>query len=180
MTDNIEHSREIADYPDVPNVPHVSLIPTNLIISGSEPRRGEPDFTNDQIHEIWGQLDVIEANCARAGRPINSVTTGAAPRGVDRYATEWARDRNIRYHEFPANWAEYSNHPGSNPAGPIRNKQMVRTTIDRYGRSGLLVYGFTTKPLEQSRGTRSCLEIAGRQFGLPTHLYRLDTHEWEF
>jgi hypothetical protein len=45
--------------------------------------------------------------------------------GADRLSTEWAKERNIKYELFPADWKTYKK-----AAGPIRNKQMIDSHID--------------------------------------------------
>lgn len=44
--------------------------------------------------------------------------------GADTLSTEWAKDRNVPYEIFPADWKKYNF-----AAGPIRNKQMIDSKL---------------------------------------------------
>ena len=55
----------------------------------------------------------------QSGYTITEVVSGTA-NGVDRLGEQWARDNNIPYKRFPANWDHYGK-----AAGPIRNREMA-------------------------------------------------------
>lgn len=69
---------------------------------------GGRDFT-DKI-QLYRTLDFYE----------NSFIISGAARGADSLAIKFAKDRNLPYVEFPADWDKYRK-----AAGPIRNKQML-------------------------------------------------------
>lgn len=50
---------------------------------------------------------------------------GACPSGADRYAEEWAKNKQMNYQGYPAKWTRYNK-----AAGPIRNQEMVDTAPD--------------------------------------------------
>lgn len=73
--------------------------------------------------KVWTTLSQIHA---RDG--ITCLIHGAAP-GADTLAEEWAAERHVSRHRFPAQWEKHGK-----AAGPIRNQAM----IDR-GRPDLVV-----------------------------------------
>lgn len=83
-----------------------------ILIAGS--RIGFPD--EQKIHSI---LDYVRE---RSNKPFEFVVHGGA-RGVDTYADNWAKLRNIETIPFPvsnAEWKEYGKR-----AGILRNKEMA-------------------------------------------------------
>lgn len=68
----------------------------------------------DQRGRLFDILDRF-----RKLHPTMEVIEGEAP-GADTYARQWAEERGIVVHKFPADWAKYGK-----AAGPIRNKQML-------------------------------------------------------
>jgi len=75
---------------------------------------------------------------------FTEVVSGAAT-GADTCGAEWARSRELRVKEYPAEWGRYGR-----AAGPIRNKQM----IDYIYPAGILV----TFP--GGSGTRNVTKLA--------------------
>jgi hypothetical protein len=70
----------------------------------------------------------------------------------------WARVHNIETRHFPADWGRYKfrKNLGGNPAGPIRNRDMLDAAL----RVGLdLVVAFHDE-FAKSRGTRDMVKIA--------------------
>lgn len=77
-------------------------------------------------------------------------------RGADRMAEEWAKDRQVSLHHFPADWKRKHR-----AAGPIRNREMFRHPVD-------LVIAFH-HDLGSSKGTADAVSIA-RHKGIPVIL----------
>lgn len=87
------------------------LTPARLIVCGGR------DF-ND-YERVCAVMDRIKAM-----RPIEMVFHGNA-RGADTLADRWCRERGVRVHPVPAQWAKHGKH-----AGPIRNQAMLGNGID--------------------------------------------------
>jgi hypothetical protein len=51
---------------------------------------------------------------------INEIVSGGCPTGIDLSAKWCAKEFELKYTEFPANWEEHGK-----AAGPIRNKQIA-------------------------------------------------------
>lgn len=51
--------------------------------------------------------------------------SGAAHSGADRMVINWAKHFGYYCEEFPADWDKYNSVKGKNPAGMIRNNEMV-------------------------------------------------------
>lgn len=62
--------------------------------------------------------------------------------GVDRFAKDWAEDRNVLFREFEAKWKKYGK-----SAGPIRNREMVASADKLLAFPG-------------GKGTRDCVTAA--------------------
>lgn len=76
---------------------------------------GGRDYKNrDRVFEI------LDKTAARV--EILAVRHGACPRGADKLADEWARDRGYTVQAFPARWGDLG--PS---AGPTRNAEMANT-----------------------------------------------------
>lgn len=107
--------------------------------------------TLDEAVAYWG-LDSLVEGCAR---------------GADRLAEEWAALHGIIQTDddhFPAEWDKYRPLPGQkNPAGPIRNRQMLKE-----GKPDL-VLAFH-RSLNTSKGTADMVKIA-RAAGIPTFVF---------
>lgn len=71
---------------------------------------GGRDYSD--VSRLYGVLDALP----RDGLVI--IHGGA--RGADSLAAEWAKDRQVSSHAFPANWTEHGR-----AAGPIRNQTMI-------------------------------------------------------
>jgi len=55
-----------------------------------------------------------------------TVVHGACTRGADAIADDWCARRGVPVQRFPANWQRYGD-----AAGPIRNKAMVASGVNR-------------------------------------------------
>ena len=84
-----------------------------------------------------------ELNKYLAGRSNVTIISGTA-RGADRLGEKYAQEHGYKIEQVPAQWAKY--HQG---AGPIRNKQMVKTA------DAVLVFWDN-----ESSGTRNIIECA--------------------
>lgn len=138
---------------------HSTVIPERYVVVVT----GSRDATTDQdYHVIFNVLDRVHRN-----RPITLIVQGGA-NGADALAEEWARKNDVRVVTYAADWDKHGR-----AAGPIRNRTMIREQKPD------VVVGFSNKALEASKGTKSCLQIAGEQ-GILTHLYRTDLGTKEF
>lgn len=64
--------------------------------------------------------DVVSQAIADSGFDVTRVVSGCC-RGVDRLGEQWAKERYITIHAFPANWRA-----NGKAAGPIRNREMAQ------------------------------------------------------
>lgn len=84
------------------------------------------------------------------------IYVGDCRTGIDAHVRRQCRDRGIDPNVFKANWEAFGL-----PAGPRRNRDMIRAAIRRQGEDVLLFY-FTQDPA--TKGTRDCVrqaEVAG-------------------
>lgn len=72
---------------------------------------------------VWRMMDK-----ARAEWPSFVVVTGACPDGVDKFAEQWAKSRQVPYIGVPAKWFVHGD-----AAGPLRNKEMLDLWKIDYG-----------------------------------------------
>lgn len=63
---------------------------------------------------VFATLDRV-----RAKHPGLEIAQGACQTGADLYAREWARERGVDCHDYPADWAL------GRKAGPLRNSHML-------------------------------------------------------
>jgi hypothetical protein len=100
----------------------------------------------------WTNPALIEAALDRIA-PIYGdrlVIVHGAARGADTIARAWAIRNGIRHEPHPAKWNEHRGQLGGNPAGVIRNQEMVDAGAH-------LVIAF---PLAGGRGTQDCMARA--------------------
>jgi hypothetical protein len=115
-----------------------------------------PDGTENEDLKWWVHdqtLDVL-LDLAKAYR-VDTVIEGCA-RGADRCAEDFSAKFPIlitNHLHFPAEWDKYRKPGGKNPAGPIRNMQMLEE-----GKPDFVV-AFHDNLLE-SKGTRHMVRIA--------------------
>lgn len=88
---------------------------------------------------------------------VETIIEGCA-RGADRMAEEFAASHNIPISHFPAEWNKYGD-----PAGAIRNRQMLRE-----GLPGMVVAFH--RQFNQSKGTWDMVDIA-RKAGIPCDIH---------
>ena len=86
------------------------------------------------------------------------VVVHGACRGADKLGGMAARKLGLEVEEYPAQWEKY----GSPQAGPIRNKQMLDSGLDR-------VLAFHHN-LEESKGTKGMIKIATKA-GVPVDVF---------
>lgn len=72
----------------------------------------------DRLHKQLFPLDIVLMAFLRQSPNLHIITGGC--RGADTFAAQWARDNNVPYDVYPADWRKYGR-----AAGPIRNKQML-------------------------------------------------------
>lgn len=70
---------------------------------------------------------------------------GDCPTGVDKIIHTFVMDNSLPYRRFEADWVKYGN-----AAGPIRNREMIDSGLNK-------LYAF---PDEHSKGTIDCLKYA--------------------
>lgn len=68
------------------------------------------------------------------------------------FHTGWSRSRDVESRHFPALWRNYKRGDTHNPAGPIRNRQMLKVEPD-------LVVAFHDR-FSSSRGTKDMVAIS--------------------
>ncbi len=88
------------------------------------------------VHAVLNQL--------RAHNNIKRVATGGCPIGVDKITRLWAKQNNLEYVEYKAEWKVYGR-----AAGPIRNRAMLMSE-----KPDLLV------AFPGRAGTRNCISWA--------------------
>ncbi len=98
------------------------------------------------------------------GRTL-TIVHGGCPRGVDRLADDWARERGFRVDVYPADWSL------GKKAGIVRNLAMIADGAD-------LCVAF---PGPDSKGAVHCLTEAFKA-GMPTFVYPFkaltDEYRW--
>lgn len=99
------------------------------------------DAVLDRCRSIWGAFTVL---------------SGGA-RGADTLALGWARERNLPFKLFAANWGKYGRR-----AGPLRNPAMVEAA------DAVVAFWDGVSP-----GTRSTIEIA-KELKRPVYIYPLE------
>ena len=92
---------------------------------------------------IFQVLDKLHATVG-----IEAIIEGGAEDGADKFAREWAEAHGMQPETYEADWTRYGN-----PAGPIRNEEMIRESRPD------VCLGFPT-PGEKNKGTRNCMSIA--------------------
>lgn len=107
---------------------------------------GDREWTNYNLIK-----DVIVKVTKKYG-PIECIIEGEC-RGADIMAKEAAKELGIPFEPYPADWNKYRRKIGKNPAGMIRNAQMLKE-----GKPNLVI-GFHNN-IEKSRGTKNMLELA--------------------
>ena len=118
--------------------------PFRLIVTGGRdyPDRDRVFAALDQVLADKGAVWIIHGACCVRGKPTEL-------RGADRWAQEWAQEREQPYTGFPAPWASLGN-----AAGPARNRQMA----------GLSPNGVVA--FKGGSGTQGMIDIA-KQAGIP-------------
>ena len=99
---------------------------------------------------VWADRAAIRSallEAAEGFRPGNVTVVHGAARGADTLAGEVARELGMRVEAHPAEWRRHGK-----SAGHIRNAEMVNLGAD-------LVLAF---PLDLSKGTRGCIELAAK------------------
>lgn len=79
-------------------------------------------------------------------------------RGADKMGELYAKNWNVKYTVFSADWDKYGK-----AAGPIRNEQMAKYAAE--ADRGILI----AFPIGESRGTRNIIKLA-KQYGLEVNV----------
>jgi hypothetical protein len=119
----------------------------NIIIAGSR------TFTEYSI--ISRTVNMILAKW-RFNKEFDILYSGCA-KGVDTLAIDYAKEKGIKYKEFPANWEIHGN-----DAGPIRNSKMIASA------DGLVAFWDG-----KSKDTKDIIGKAERK-GIKVHIVRID------
>ena len=119
----------------------------NIVIAGSR------TFTEYSI--ISRTVNMILAKW-RFNKEFDILYSGCA-KGVDTLAIDYAKEKGIKYKEFPANWEIHGN-----DAGPIRNSKMIASA------DGLVVFWDG-----KSKDTKDIIGKAERK-GIKVHIVRID------
>ena len=119
----------------------------NIVIAGSR------TFTEYSI--ISRTVNMILAKW-RFNKEFDILYSGCA-KGVDTLAIDYAKEKGIKYKEFPANWEIHGN-----DAGPIRNSKMIATA------DGLVAFWDG-----KSKDTKDIIGKAERK-GIKVHIVRID------
>ena len=119
----------------------------NIIIAGSR------TFTEYSI--ISRTVNMILAKW-RFNKEFDILYSGCA-KGVDTLAIDYAKEKGIKYKEFPANWEIHGN-----DAGPIRNSKMIASA------DGLVAFCDG-----KSKDTKDIIGKAERK-GIKVHIVRID------
>ena len=119
----------------------------NIIIAGSR------TFTEYSI--ISRTVNMILAKW-RFNKEFDILYSGCA-KGVDTLAIDYAKEKGIKYKEFPANWEIHGN-----DAGSIRNSKMIASA------NGLVAFWDG-----KSKDTKDIIGKAERK-GIKVHIVRID------
>lgn len=119
----------------------------NIVIAGSR------TFTEYSI--ISRTVNMILAKW-RFNKEFDILYSGCA-KGVDTLAIDYAKEKGIKYKEFPANWEIHGN-----DAGPIRNSKMIASA------DGLVAFWDG-----KSKDTKDIIGKAERK-GIKVHIVRID------
>ena len=119
----------------------------NIIIAGSR------TFTEYSI--ISRTVNMILAKW-RFNKEFDILYSGCA-KGVDTLAIDYAKEKGIKYKEFPANWEIHGN-----DAGPIRNSKMIASA------DGLVAFWDG-----KSKDTKDIIGKAERK-GIKVHIVIID------
>lgn len=113
------------------------------------------DFLKRGINNIFRHIE------NEGGKPLNNImiVSGGA-RGTDTMAARFAKENNIPFKEFRADWGKHGR-----AAGPIRNQEMA----DFVKNGDCLLIAFWDY---ESRGTRSMIEIAHKE-RIQTYIFKI-------
>lgn len=124
---------------------------------------GDRKWTNE--FPVWihlGQLFFFCKNTKRKFVLICGLADGLDTI-VDDWAKRYAHDKTLRYYPMAADWEKYGR-----PAGPIRNKDMLKRLLKGNEEDERYVFGFHNN-IKESKGTKNMLTIA-KKAGIPTFL----------
>ncbi len=111
---------------------------TGLVITGTRHREEvDTDKLRAELDKWIGHFDRLYVGDAT---------------GVDAIALEWAKERDVDYQVFYADWDRFDG-----DAGPLRNEQMLTTSIRKHGATGTKVVAW---PGYMPKGTRNCVKQA--------------------
>lgn len=84
---------------------------------------GGRDFL-DGIH-VYESLDLFFDLVSGEKDFLNTILVSGGARGADSLAIDWAKDREVNYHVYPAKWKTFGR-----SSGPLRNREMIEAGID--------------------------------------------------
>ncbi len=100
--------------------------------------------------------EILKQAIKESGFEITEVVSGCA-RGADRLGEQWARENNVKLHQFPAEWDRYGSY-----AGFKRNKEMIQFISPPDCQDGCVIALWDGI----SKGTKHTISLA-RDTGLP-------------
>lgn len=100
---------------------------------------GDREWTDREL--IYNELDQLHQAVG-----LTSIVEGCA-RGADSIAEDWATQRRVTCHHFPADWKRLGK-----SAGPLRNRQMIQMKPH-------LVLAFH-HDIANSKGTKDMIKVA--------------------
>ncbi len=109
---------------------------------------GSRDYTN-RI-KLWQTLDEILARFSDLLTTPDLLLIQGGAKGADDLAKEWANERGINQHEYPADWKKYGK-----AAGPLRNKQMLDE-----GKPDLVIAFPKNGNIDATKGTKDMVDQA--------------------
>jgi YspA, cpYpsA-related SLOG family len=107
---------------------------------------GSRDFPSKEAWFIYSKLDAL------LKEDPNLVMINGGAKGADTICLRWATIRGVPVELYKADWKKYGK-----AAGPKRNLEMVERLKET---EGTVVMAFVYGDLRDSRGTRSCVDIA--------------------
>lgn len=117
-----------------------------------------PDIVRMTLNSLYvrhGPLVLFHGACTPRG---SDEMTGA-----DRYADDWGHSNpDVEVVPFRADWDRFGD-----PAGPIRNQEMVEKAVERVPLAYIHGLAF---PEPSSRGTRNCMRIM-REHGIEPEIW---------
>lgn len=145
----------------------------HVVVAGSRPEKDGKKFLplpTENIEFITKTLNLLPADSYVA------LYHGASGNGVDALVDEYARERKIKVHQYPAYWFNPSKPDNfDKAAGFFRIERMVRDAkqnVWEKPEESVVVLAFHNKPLAESAMTNHVVDVA-KKIGLTYRTYEL-------